>query len=141
MTRAGQETTVLDQRDFSGLHQPRTAPPYINTRNFVAAEIASNAAVIHPWNDPVLDSTAQVRLFKKGQTNPLAESPAMSFGFITPFPKPDLPERHPENRRERPWLHHRQRQALLPGLLDPALGESARKRIGHPSRWATRSSI
>lgn len=90
---AGTERKVSELRHFAEILKPQTGPENIDTTNLVQAHVESEGFAVHPWSEPVCDNRISVRLYGKQGSNPLAESEPVSFGFITHFPPPDLPEK------------------------------------------------
>jgi hypothetical protein len=88
---AGKERTIARLSDFSRLPAPQTAPDYIDTRNLVQAGLGSEGLTVHPWDEPVRDLAAGVRLYGKDKL--LAQTQPIRFGFVQRPPKPAFPER------------------------------------------------
>ena len=91
LTSGPQERKLLVVDDFSKLLQPQTAPEFVNARNLIQAKLTSEGFIVHPWSEPVLDNVVAVRLYDKAGKL-LAEGDPIRFGFLSRFPKPDLPE-------------------------------------------------
>ena len=87
----GKERVLFSVDDFSKLLLPQKAPDFVDARNLIQAKLTSEGFTVHPWSEPVLDNTVVVRLYAK-DGKLLAEGDPIRFGFLSRFPKPDLPE-------------------------------------------------
>ena len=91
---AGGARKTVEIDDLSVVLKPQRSPDYVNARHLLQVNLNHEGFTVHPWQEPVLDNTATVRLYGKADGKPtlIAEGEPVRFGFMEKVPKPDFPE-------------------------------------------------
>lgn len=84
--------------DLSAILKPQRSAGNINAHHLLQVKLDSKDLTVHPWQEPVLDCLATIRLYSKmgNESRPslrlTAEGAPVRFGFMEKVPKPSFPE-------------------------------------------------